>query len=90
MAKIRHQHTAKQKSSTPMAKEEKIVYYPTSKKKKIATQPGTVAHTCNPSYPGGRDQEDGGLKPALANSWRDPISKKPITKKGSRVEWLKV
>jgi hypothetical protein len=27
-----------------------------------------VAHTCNPSYSGGRDQEDGGLKPAWANS----------------------
>jgi hypothetical protein len=37
MAKIRHQHTAKQKSSTPMAKEEKIVYYPTSKKKNSNT-----------------------------------------------------
>jgi hypothetical protein len=40
-----------------------------------------VAHTCNPSYSGGRDQEDHGSKPALANSLRDPISKKPITKK---------
>jgi hypothetical protein len=27
-----------------------------------------VAHTCNPSYSGGRDQEDQGLKPVLANS----------------------
>jgi hypothetical protein len=27
-----------------------------------------VAHSCNPSYSGGRDQEDHGLKPALANS----------------------
>jgi hypothetical protein len=26
-----------------------------------------VAHTCNPSYLEGRDQEDQGLKPALAN-----------------------
>jgi hypothetical protein len=23
-----------------------------------------VDHACNPSYSGGRDQEDGGLKPA--------------------------
>jgi hypothetical protein len=30
----------------------------------------------------GRDQEDHGSKPAPANSSRDPISKKPITKKG--------
>jgi hypothetical protein len=25
-----------------------------------------VAHICNPSYLGGRDQEDCGLRPALA------------------------
>jgi hypothetical protein len=25
-----------------------------------------VAHICNPSYSGGRDQEDCGLRPALA------------------------
>jgi hypothetical protein len=31
-----------------------------------------VAHTCNPSYSGG-DQEDHGSKPAWANSLRDPI-----------------
>jgi hypothetical protein len=34
-----------------------------------------VAHTCNPSYSGGRDQEDLGSKSARANSVRDPISK---------------
>jgi ribosomal protein L44E len=34
-----------------------------------------VAHTCNPSYSGGRDQEDHGLKSAMANSWQDPTSK---------------
>jgi hypothetical protein len=41
-----------------------------------------VAHACNPSYSGDRDQEDGGLTPGWANSSRDPISKKPITKIG--------
>jgi hypothetical protein len=41
-----------------------------------------VAHTCNPRYSGGRDQENRGSKPAWANSSEDPISKKPITKKG--------
>jgi hypothetical protein len=41
-----------------------------------------VAHTCNPSNSGGRDQEDHGLKPAQANHSRDPISKNLITKKG--------
>jgi hypothetical protein len=34
-----------------------------------------VAHSCNPSYSGGRDQEDHGSKPAQANSLQDPISK---------------
>jgi hypothetical protein len=29
---------------------------------------GAAAHACNPSYSGGRDQEDQGLKPAQANS----------------------
>jgi hypothetical protein len=41
-----------------------------------------VAHAYNPSYSGGRDQEDHSLKPAQANSSQDPISKKPNTKKG--------
>jgi hypothetical protein len=38
-----------------------------------------VAHTYNPNYLGGRDQEDCGSKPAQANSSQDPILKKPIT-----------
>jgi hypothetical protein len=41
-----------------------------------------VAHTCNPSYLGGRDQENLGLKPAQANASQDPILKILITKKG--------
>jgi hypothetical protein len=40
-----------------------------------------VAHTCNPSYSGGRDQVDCSSKPALANSLMNPLSKKSITKK---------
>jgi hypothetical protein len=47
-----------------------------------------VAHACNPSYSGGRDQEDHGLKPVQANSSQDPILKNTITKIGL-VEWLK-
>jgi hypothetical protein len=47
-----------------------------------------VALTCNPSYSEGRDQEDQVSKPARANSFRDPISKIPITK--GLAEWLKV
>jgi hypothetical protein len=34
-----------------------------------------VAHACNPSYSGGRGQEDHSSKPARGNSSRDPISK---------------
>jgi hypothetical protein len=44
--------------------------------------PGAVAHVYNPSYSRGRDQEDADLRPAWANSSRDPIFKIPITKKG--------
>jgi hypothetical protein len=43
-----------------------------------------VAHTCHPSYSGGRDQEDHSSKSALANSSRDPISKIPNTKRAGR------
>jgi hypothetical protein len=48
-----------------------------------------MAHTCNPSYSGGRDQDDHGLKPAQANSSARPYHEKPFTKIGL-VEWLKV
>jgi hypothetical protein len=48
----------------------------------------SVAHTCNPSYSGSRDQEDHGSKLARANSLRDPISKKSITKRAGG--WFKV
>jgi hypothetical protein len=40
-----------------------------------------LAHTCNPGYSGGKDQEDCGSKPAWANSSQDPISKNPSQKK---------
>jgi hypothetical protein len=40
-----------------------------------------VAHTCNPSWSGSRDQEDHSLKPPLANSSVRPYLKKPFTKK---------
>jgi hypothetical protein len=38
-----------------------------------------MAHTYNPSYSGGKDQEDHSWKPAQANHLRDPISKKSIS-----------
>jgi hypothetical protein len=49
--------------------------------RKMTFGPVPVAHICNPSYSGGRDQEDYGSKPAQANSSQDPISKKPILKR---------
>jgi hypothetical protein len=45
---------------------------------------GLVAYSYNPSYSGGRDQEDHELKPAWENNSRDLISKKPNTKKAWR------
>jgi hypothetical protein len=47
-----------------------------------------VAHTHNPSYSVGRDQEDQGSKPAWANS-SEIFLEKPFTKIWL-VEWLKV
>jgi hypothetical protein len=51
-----------------------------------------VTPFCNPSYSGGRDQEDYGSKPAWGNSSRDPpyLEKESITKKEVLVKWLKV
>jgi hypothetical protein len=46
-----------------------------------------VAHACNPSYSGGRDQEDHGSN--RQNVPQDAILKKPFTKK-RLMEWLKV
>jgi hypothetical protein len=50
-----------------------------------------VAHICNPSYSGGRDQEDSSLKPAWAKWFRfpRPYLEKAHHKKGL-AEWLKV
>jgi hypothetical protein len=48
-----------------------------------------VPQACNPSYSGGRDQEDQGSKPAQANSSMRPYFENPFTKIGL-VEWFKV
>jgi hypothetical protein len=40
-----------------------------------------VVHACNPSYSGGRDQEDQGSKPEWENSSQDPTSKIPNIKR---------
>jgi hypothetical protein len=44
-----------------------------------------VAHTYNPNYSGGKDQEDGGSKPAWTYSCQDTVSKIPNTKRADRV-----
>jgi hypothetical protein len=43
--------------------------------KKLNLSQALVAHACNPSYSGGKDQEDCGLKPAQANSSQDAVLK---------------
>jgi hypothetical protein len=50
---------------------------------RVQSQPGagTVVHAYNSSYSGGRYQEDCSSKPAQANSLRDPILKKTLTKR---------
>jgi hypothetical protein len=49
---------------------------------RIHTSQAPVSHACNPSYSGGRHQEDWGSRPAWENSLRDPISKIAPTKRG--------
>jgi hypothetical protein len=47
----------------------------------------SVAHAYHPSYSGGRDQEDRGLKPAQAKVLKIPSRKNPSQK--LLVEWVK-
>jgi hypothetical protein len=49
-----------------------------------------VAHTCNPSYSGGNDQEHCSLKLTWANSSARPYLEKQTLHKKGLVEWLKV
>jgi hypothetical protein len=44
-----------------------------------------VAHACNPSYSGGKDQEDHSLRPAQANCSRDPHLQNKQRKNGLEV-----
>jgi hypothetical protein len=43
-----------------------------------------MAHACNPSYSGGRDQEDPSSKPAWVNSSQDTLKKKKKKKKSQK------
>jgi hypothetical protein len=50
-----------------------------------------MAHSCNPSYSGGGDQENHTLKPARAKLFWEPLSqKKKKNHKKGLAEWLKV
>jgi hypothetical protein len=48
-----------------------------------------VVQAYNPSYSGGRDQEDCGSKPTLDKQFARPYVRKTLHKKGL-VEWRKV
>jgi hypothetical protein len=50
-------------------------YIELNNSKKQKTSQALMADVCNPSYSGGRDQEDRGSKASLANSSRNPILK---------------
>jgi hypothetical protein len=50
-----------------------------------------VAHTCNPSYSGDSDQEDGCSKPGQASSSVKPYFEKPFTIAwGDLSNWISV
>jgi hypothetical protein len=51
-----------------------------------------VAHACNPSYSGGRDQEDYGSKPGPGKQFARPYPEKNPSKKKKKklMEWLNV
>jgi hypothetical protein len=54
--------------------------------KGLLTGWAVVAHTCNSSYSGGRDQEDQGSKSALGKQFERPyLGKKPSQKSTGRV-----
>jgi hypothetical protein len=57
--------------------------------KGLLTGWAVVAHTCNSSYSGGRDQEDQGSKSALGKQFERPYLGKNHHKK-VLVEWFKV
>jgi hypothetical protein len=67
-----------------LSKSEALSSNTIKRKRKKKTSWVSVAHTCNTSYSGGRDQEDCNSKPALGKQFRELISKNPSQKRGSR------
>jgi hypothetical protein len=49
-----------------------------------------AAHACNPSYSGGRDQENRSSKQAWADTSQDPILKKPVLQKKKKKRGKKI
>jgi hypothetical protein len=49
-------------------------YWRRLSKFKLIELPGVLAHTCNPSYSVGRDQEDHGSRPAKTKSGRPHLT----------------
>jgi hypothetical protein len=49
--------------------------------KNVSNSRSQVAHSCDPRYSGGRDQEGQGSKSAWTNSSQDPILKKNPSQK---------
>jgi hypothetical protein len=49
-----------------------FIQYPTKREENSLSQ-APVAYACNPSYSGGRDEEDDCSKPPITNSSRDPV-----------------
>jgi hypothetical protein len=59
-------------------------------KTKVAAGWAPVPHIYNPSYPGSRDREDHGSKPAWQIVQETYLKKKKTQHKKGLVEWLKV
>jgi hypothetical protein len=74
-----------------LCKLEALNFKPKSRKKEGRKENSQAleAHTCNPRYSGGRNEEKCSLKPAQANSFQDPILRKTHHQRGL-VEWLKL
>jgi hypothetical protein len=77
IAKIKNQHRCP--STEQWIKKKKVVYL------KMTSSWALVAHNCNPSYSGSRDQEDQGSKSARQIVPQDSILKNPSKNKAGGV-----
>jgi hypothetical protein len=56
-----------------------ILYFTSLSPSEITGSWGLVSHACNPSYSGGRDEEDHGSKPALDKEFKTPSPLRPAS-----------